>query len=75
MSLGHKAIVTGENPEIILDLGLDVLIARHNEAPVDGAAGTLAGKAGKGSVIFSTNGNQYRNTGTKDAPVWEVIGS
>lgn len=39
--------------------------------PSDGASGTGAGKAAKGSLcIDSTGGAWYRNSGTKASPTW-----
>ena len=76
MALGFKSVITGENPEIIIDLGYDVVVARHYEAPTDGVNGTLAGHAGPGSLLIVANGassNIYQNRGTKDSPTWVAI--
>ena len=46
------------------------------QAPSDGAAGSFAGRAPKGSLLSDTaNGVLYINTGTREAPVWAVVGS
>lgn len=74
MSLGHKSIVTGENPEIILDLGESCVIARHNAAPTSGTTGTLVGQAGPGSLLVDvTNKKWYVNKGTKASPSWKEV--
>jgi len=71
MSLGHKSIVTGENPEIILDLGESCVIARHNATPT---SGTLAAQAGPGSLLVDvTNKKWYVNKGTKALPSWKEV--
>ena len=74
MSLGHKSIVTGENPEIILDLGADCVIARYNDTPTSGTTGTLVGQAGPGSLLVDvTNKKWYVNVGTKASPSWKEV--
>ena len=76
MALGFKSVIEGVNPEIIIGLGHDVVIARHNAAPTDGVSGTLAGHAGPGSLLIVANGassNIYQNRGTKDSPTWVAI--
>ena len=74
MSLGHKSIVTGENPEIILDLGFNCVIARHNDTPTSGTTGTLVGHAGPGSLLVDvTNKKWYVNVGTKASPSWKEV--
>ena len=70
---GFKLVIEGTNPEIVADIGGDVVIARHNAAPTSGAAGTLAGQAGPGSLLLTSTGAAYLNTGTKDAPNWVQI--
>ena len=73
MSLGHKSIVTGENPEIILDLGADCVIARHNAAPTSGATALLR-SGGPGSLLVDvTNKKWYVNVGTKASPSWKEV--
>ena len=44
-------------------------------APVDGTAGTGAGKAGAGSICSdSVNGVLYINSNTKESPLWTMVG-
>lgn len=43
-------------------------------APVDGAAGTFAGRAAVGAILRRTDAaTRYKNTGTQAAPVWTAI--
>lgn len=43
-------------------------------APVDGAGGTFAGRAGVGAILTRTDtSDRYKNTGTQAAPVWTAI--
>ncbi len=42
-------------------------------AAVNGTSGTAAGAAGPGSILMSTSGLVYVNTGTKASPVWSEI--
>lgn len=75
MPKGFKSVIESVNPEVIIDLGLDVVIARHNAAPTSGASGTLAGIAGPGSLIIVTAGsssNLYLNQGSKASPSWKA---
>lgn len=45
-------------------------------APTDGASGTGAGFAAKGSLCVDiTNGKLEINTGTKASPTWTVVGA
>lgn len=45
-------------------------------APTNGASGTGAGKAPKGSLLSDvTNAKLYINTGTLASPTWTVVGS
>jgi len=76
MAKGFKSVIEGVNPEIIIDLGLDVVIARHNATPENGATGTLAGHAAPGSLLVVSDGANsalYINTGTKAAPNWTAV--
>ena len=73
MAKGFKSIIEGVYPEVLADLGGDVVIARHNAAPTDGVSGTLAGVAGPGSLLLTTTGEAYLNLGTKAAPAWKAI--
>lgn len=51
-----------------------VRIASGTAAPSDGTSGTLAGKAGPGSIyIRSTTGVVYFNTNTKASPTWTPL--
>ena len=44
-------------------------------APTNGTAGTLAGVAGKGSVLIDTTGaTLYQNIGTLASPLWDPSG-
>lgn len=44
--------------------------------PTNGVSGTLAGAAGKGSLVADvTNGKLYINTGTLASPTWTVVGT
>ena len=48
-----------------------VHIFSHAGIPTNGASGTMAGKAAKGSLcIDSLNAALYQNTGTKASPTW-----
>ena len=48
----------------------------HNGVPTSGAAGTLVGRAARGSLLSDTsNGKLYVNTGTLASPTWTVVGS
>ena len=76
MAKGFKSIIEGTNPEIVSDLGLDVVIIRHNAAPTNGATGTMAGYAAPGSLLIVSDGANsalYINTGTKEAPNWTAV--
>lgn len=70
---GPKQIIESVNPEIVFDAGGGVVIARHNDTPTSGASGTLAGLAGKGSLLLSSTGNVYVNTGTDASPTWTEL--
>lgn len=50
----------------------DTKIRVNAGAPTSGPSGTLAGIAGKGSLIIDTsNGRLYMNTGNKSSPDWK----
>lgn len=54
----------------------NVLPVVNNGAPTSGAAGTLAGFAGKGCLLIDVqNGILYINTGTQAAPTWTKVGT
>lgn len=73
MALGWKTIIEGVNPEVVAELGEGVVIIRHNAVPTNGADGTGAGVAGPGSLVISTLGNVYINTGSKESPTWSSL--
>jgi len=51
-----------------------VFISGNAGAPVNGTSGTLAGKAGKGSLLIDrTNANLYMNTNTQASPTWTLL--
>lgn len=70
MALGWKTIIEGVNPEVVAELGGDVVIIRHNAVPTNGVDGTGAGVAGPGSLVITTLGDLYINTGSKESPAW-----
>lgn len=51
-------------------LGNNIWVFAISGAPTDGVAGDGATWAGPGSLCLSTNGNAYRNSGTKASPTW-----
>lgn len=50
-----------------------VLIFDSAVRPVDGVNGTMAGKAGPGSLCIRTTGKLYTNVGTKASPIWAGV--
>lgn len=59
-----------------MHFGNDVWILTFAGVPVNGASGTFAGQAGKGSKLIDyTNGVDYINTGTKASPTWTKTGT
>ena len=70
MALGWKTIIEGVNPEVVAELGANVVIIRHNAVPTNGVDGTGAGIAGPGSLVITTLGGLYINTGSKESPTW-----
>lgn len=73
MALGWKTIIEGVNPEVVAEIGDDVVIIRHNAVPTNGVGGTGAGIAGPGSLVITTLGGLYINTGSKDSPAWSSL--
>lgn len=67
---GFKAVDKDFYKKAVVRLVEDIVLHVMSGAPVDGASGTLAGIAGPGSIVLSTNGNIYSNTGTKASPTW-----
>lgn len=58
------------------DADSDIYLFTGSGAPTDGAAGTGAGEAGKGSLYFRrSNGALYYNSNTKASPTWTLIGT
>lgn len=57
-------------------LSYEVCVLNGAGAPTDGAAGTGAGFAEKGSLYLDrTNGKAYINGGTKASPTWKLVTS
>lgn len=51
----------------------DISFFPLNGAPVNGASGSFAGRAGPGSTLIDySTGTQYTNVGTKSTPQWSV---
>lgn len=67
-----KEILEETNPEVVAELGNDVVIMIHNAAPTDGTTGATI--AGPGSLLIDrTNMNLYINGNTKASPTWKLV--
>ncbi len=55
------------------NVGNNVFIGSVVGVPTNGASGTKAAMYGPGSTLHSTNGNVYRNSGTKASPTWTAM--
>lgn len=62
--------------QALMDQENGIWLLTNAGAPTDGASGTGAGHAAKGSLCIDyTNGVLYINTGTKASPTWTVAGT
>lgn len=76
MPKGFKSVIEELATEVIIDMGNGVVIARTSESVANGTTGTLAGQAGKGSLLINdNNGKLYINTSTLASPTWTVVGT
>jgi hypothetical protein len=59
---------------LLFGRGTSAIVTYITTAPVNGTSGTLAGKAGFGSIIISTlTGLGYQNQNTKASPTWVAV--